>query len=181
MLVQYFKITILLLSTILLVGCSVKSPSVPSSDVDKLYRLILTTSNNIPPTEARRLSYDIFQKTAKLTEEFEIVSPPLWHNFLVNTGVRKKGLCYHWSDALFLHLKSQSYPSFEFHLVGANIGEYWSEHNAIVILPKGSKSIEDSIIIDPWRGSGKLYFSIVREDKKYKWSFRKDREYGVIK
>jgi len=59
-------------------------------------------------------------------------------------------------------------------MVGANTGEYWTEHNALVIVNKQGH-IEDGIVIDPWRDSGRLYFSKVKSDKKYIWSHRIDR------
>ena len=120
------------------------------------------------------LSQDIFHETQKLTKEFELTSPPLFHNSLVNLGIREKGLCYHWSDALYAHFLQKKYPHFEFHLVGADIGEYFSEHNALVVVGKGG-SIQNGILIDPWRNSGKLYFTKVVEDKKYQWEHREER------
>jgi len=62
--------------------------------------------------------------------------------------------------------------------VGANIGEYWSEHNSLVIVAKGML-IEEGIIIDPWRKGGELYFSKVKDDKKYIWQHRPSR--GCLK
>jgi len=103
-----------------------------------------------------------------------MTSPPQWHNFLVNTGLREKGLCHHWSDALYMHLSHKNYASFEFHLMGAHIGEYWSEHNVLLVVAKG-RDVQDGIVIDPWRGAGKLYFSAVKEDVSYHWKHRKKR------
>ena len=103
-----------------------------------------------------------------------MTSPPQYHNFLVNIGLKEKGLCYHWADALYLHFMKSDYPSFEFHLVGANIGEYWTEHNSLVIVGKG-KPITSGIIIDPWRNAGKLYFSKVKDDSSYSWMHRPSR------
>jgi len=120
------------------------------------------------------LSHDVFEETTRLTKSFKLTSPPWFHNFLVNIGLKEKGLCYHWSDALYMYLSKKQYPHFEFHLVGANIGEYFFEHNALVITAKGSKVLE-GVIIDPWRNSGKLYFSKVREDTKYRWEHRASR------
>ncbi|HSR74055.1 MAG TPA: hypothetical protein VLL31_04360, partial [Sulfurovum sp.] len=94
-------------------------------------------NSNITHSEAKQLSQDIFRKTQTLTKEFELTSPPVFHNFLVNVGLREKGLCYHWSDALYDYLSEKDYASFEFHLAGANIGEYFYEHNALVVVAKG--------------------------------------------
>jgi len=129
----------------------------------------------IPQAEAYRLSSDLFKTTATLVKRYKLTAPPLWHNFLVNIGLRKRGLCYHWSDALYSHFSSKEYPHFAFHLAGANIGEYWREHNALVVTSKKGK-VENGVVIDPWRNSGRLYFSKVREDKSYHWRHRPKRE-----
>jgi len=167
----FFKFAII---GLLLVGCAVTPEQVSQSKIDKLAKLLHTLDREVPVKESMYLSRDIFQKTRQLTKEFELTSPPIWHNFLVNIGVRKKGLCFHWSDALYLYLKQRGYQEYRFHLAGANIGEYFSEHNALVITGKDMK-VEDGVVIDPWRDSGKLYFSKVKEDKKYVWSHRTDR------
>lgn len=157
-----------------LVGCVVTSPPLSQSKTSELSKLLQTLNPNIPKVESFQLSRDIFNETVKLTKEFELTSPPWFHNFLVNTGVREKGLCYHWSDALYVYLLQKNYPNFEFHLVGTHIGEYFFEHNALVVVAKNGNVME-GVLIDPWRDSGKLYFSKVNEDKKYKWKHRSSR------
>ncbi len=157
-----------------LVGCVVTSPSPSESKTRELSKLLQTLDRSIPVEASLQLSHDIFNETAKLTKEFELTSPPWFHNFLVNVGVRKKGLCYHWSDALYVHFLEKNDPYFEFHLVGAHIGEYFFEHNALVAVAKNGKVLE-GVLVDPWRDSGTLYFSKVNKDKKYKWVHRSSR------
>jgi hypothetical protein len=175
MLRHFFKLFIV---TFFFVGCVNHTHIAEEDNVVKLSKILHTLTPHEPSSETMQLSRDIFAKTAKLTREFEMTSPPQYHNFLVNVGIKEKGLCYHWSDALYSYVTTQSYPSFEFHLVGANIGEYWSEHNSLVIVAKGG-SIDEGIIIDPWRKGGKLYFSKVKDDKKYIWQHRPSR--GCLK
>lgn len=149
-------------------------PLTSQTNLRQLSTLLQSLDKNISEVEARHLSKDIFEHTEKLRKEFDMTSPPLLHNFLVNVGVREKGLCYHWSDALYVYLAQKNYPSFEFHLMGSDIGKYFLEHNVLVVVTKGRK-VEDGIIIDPWRDSGKVYFSKVSEDTKYKWKHRANR------
>ncbi len=149
-------------------------PSVSQNKIRELSLLCQSMDSTIPKSEAIQLSKDIFHKTRQLTEAFEMTYPPQFHNFLVTVGVREKGLCYHWSDALYLYLSKKHYPAFEFHLVGANVGEYFFEHNALVVVVKGGK-IKEGIIIDPWRESGELYFSKVEDDPDYVWIHRPTR------
>lgn len=169
--IHFFKFFIL---SFLFAGCTVVPTRAPESQISKLSNLLQALGKHIPKSESKKLSRDIFLKTEQLTKDFKLTSPPLWHNFLINVGVRKKGLCYHWSDALYIYLKSGHYRDYTFHMVGANIGEYFFEHNALVIISRGDK-IKNGVIIDPWRNSGKLYFSMVKDDVKYVWSHRKDR------
>lgn len=165
----------LLFFSFFLVGCvAVSAPSLSETKMTQLSQLLQGLDKHIPQEEARQLSQDIFYKTQQLTKEFELTSPPQYHNFLVNVGLREKGLCYHWSDALYLYLSQKKYVSFELHLMGANIGEYLYEHNILVVVAKGGR-VEDGIIIDPWRDSGELYFSKVNDDTKYKWKHRSER------
>lgn len=167
----FFK---LLFFAFFLTGCVVTVPLTPQTQMTQLSRLLGSLDENISKAEAMQLSRDIFEHTEKLTKEFNMTSPPLWHNFLVNVGIREKGLCYHWSDALYISLSKKQYSSFEFHLMGADIGKYFLEHNVLVVVAKDEK-VEDGVIIDPWRDSGKVYFSKVSEDTKYQWKHREDR------
>lgn len=168
---HFFK---LILFSLLLVACQVAPKTVPQSQIETLAKLLQSLERSVPHKESLQLSRELFQKTKELTKEFKLTSPPLWHNFLVNTGLRQKGLCFHWADALYLHLKKQKYTDFSFHLVGANIGSYFFEHNALAVTNKKG-DIESAVLIDPWRNSGNLYFSKIRDDQKYTWTHRLDR------
>ncbi len=167
---HYFKLVCLAF----LVGCTVKVPSISQYNVKELSVLLTSLDRQVPPKEAMLLSQDIYQKTQELTKNFKLMYPPAWHNTLVNVGLREKGLCYHWSDALYTYLNAQDYTSFEFHLLGANINEYFFEHNALAIVAK-NKKVEDGLVIDPWRNSGKLYFSRIKDDVSYQWKHRINR------
>ncbi len=169
--VIFFK---LLFPAFFLVGCVVSAPLTPQSTLTQLSTLFQSLDENISEEEAMQLSRDIFHQTQLLSKEFELTSPPLWHNFLVNVGIREKGLCYHWSDALYIYLSQKTYSSFDFHLMGADIGKYFLEHNVLVVVAKDGK-VENGVIIDPWRDSGKVYFSKVKEDLNYKWVHRAER------
>lgn len=155
-------------------GCAVTPVSVSKHKTMQLSQMLQSLGNDISVKESISLSHNIFHHTSKLTKKFKLTSPPIFHNFLVNVGAREKGLCYHWSDALYEYLSKKEYFSFEFHLVGANIGEYFFEHNALVVTAKKGDLV-NAVLIDPWRDSGKLYFSKVKDDKKYQWFHRPSR------
>lgn len=164
----------LFLLTVLLTSCAVKVPKQEKGSTLKLTHLLLSLDSKISIGEATQLSKEIFAQTALLSTQFHMTSPPQYHNFLVNVGLREKGLCYHWSDALYRHFIQKEYPSFAFHLMGANIGEYWDEHNTLVVSAK-DKEPKKGVVIDPWRNAGKLYFSKVVDDTAYRWIHRPTR------
>jgi len=164
----------LILISFFFTGCTQTASQVSQSKIEELSFLLKSLDNSIPQKESMDLSKDIFYKTKQLTEEYEMTSPPQLHNFFVTVGIREKGLCYHWSDALYLYLSAKKYDSFEFHLMGANIGEYFSEHNALVVVAKGGK-VKEGVIIDPWRKPGELYFAKVKDDPDYVWQHRPTR------
>lgn len=171
---KFFKLFLFSLLSLSFISCAVKIPIAKEKNILKLSQLLQGLEENITQEEAIKLSKELFTQTAVLAHTFQMTSPPQYHNFLVNVGLKEKGLCYHWSDTLYKHFNKQDYLSFEFHLMGVSIGEYWHEHNSLVVGTKGKK-IEEGIVIDPWRYSGKLYFSKVKEDAKYQWQHRPSR------
>ena len=163
-----------LLWVLLLAGCSVKPQLPTSSRIQQLTHQLRSLDPAIPQAEAKSLASDLFATTATLVRHYELTAPPLWHNFLVNIGLRHKGLCYDFSDALFLHLRKERYPHFAFHLAVANRGAYFKEHNALLIIAKG-KEAEQGLIVDAWRHSGRLYVVPFDKDKTYRWRHRSER------
>jgi len=163
-----------LLLSLFFLGCTGTSSELSQNRVEALLELLGSLDKSISSKETELLSHEIFKETVKLTKKFKPVSEPHFNNFLINVGVKDKGLCYQWSDALYLHFSKKDYSHFEFHLLVSSKGEYLYEHNVLVVVAKGGEVLE-GIVIDPWRNSGELYFSKVSEDKKYKWKHREKR------
>jgi len=155
-------------------ACAVKITPANTTQIHALSELLSDMDRSVPKEESLALSRDIFYKTRLLAKEFKMISPPQYHNFLVNIGLRDRGLCYHWADELYGYLSQQHYSSFTFHFVGANIGQYWTEHNALVVVAR-ELQIKKGIVIDPWRNAGRLYFSKVKDDISYHWVHRPRR------
>ncbi len=149
------------------------SPDMSVSDQKKLYRML--TKSGIDAKEARVLSAEAITQSIKLADKYGVTTPPLFHNFLVNIRAKQRGLCYQWSDDLYSHLKRFRFRTVSIRPVGANIGSYWTEHNALVALPAGSRSLDKGVLLDPWRRSGRLYFVPIAQDPEYRWVIRTDR------
>ena len=170
---QWISRLLLLLS---LTACSPHFNPVPvSTQEHALYTQLSKTVKGIDAAEARHLSKEAILYSRELATQYKVSTPPLVHNFLVNVGMKERGLCYQWSDDLYAHLQSFHFRSIQLKPVGANIKKYWSEHNALVVLPKHDDTMRYGVLLDPWRGSGRLYFVPILKDPEYKWRIRTDR------
>ena len=109
--------------------------------------------------------------SSQLKDRYDLVKPPLYHNFLVNIGVKKRGLCWHFAYDMLSSAKKLNLKNFDYYIGGANINDYWKEHNSLIVTCKGCSFVE-GIVLDPWRNSGDLYFSKVKNDKNYSWTQR---------
>ncbi len=161
----------LLLLSILFVGCTSNQP-IPNVQNIKIQKLeSLLNSLHVDKKEAKDLAKKSIIYSRTLAKEYNLVKPPLFQNFLVNIGLRKKGLCWQFAYDMLSFVKKQNYKSFDYYIGGANVGDYWREHNVLVVTCRGCK-FQDGILLDPWRDSGDLYFSKIKDDKEYKWKQR---------
>lgn len=102
-----------------------------------------------------------------LANEYQLVSPPLYQNHLVNTGKRKRGLCVEWRKDLMEHLSALNQRSFDFHWGVAHHDSEWRYHSSVIVTAKG-RPFREGIVLDPWRNSGMLFWTPVKEDR-YPW------------
>ena len=155
----------------LFAGCAGIS-TVPNNYDTKIKKLeTLIDSLHVDKKEAMDLARKSINYSQTLAKQYNLVKPPIFQNFLVNIGLRKKGLCWQFAYDMLAFVKKQNYKSFDYYIGGANIGNYWNEHNVLVVTCKGC-SFKDGILLDPWRNSGNLYFSKLNDDKKYTWKQR---------
>jgi uncharacterized protein YceK len=118
--------------------------------------------------EAKELATLAVTHSKLLANRYNLVSPPLYHNFLVNSGQRSRGLCFHFVEDLAKEIKSRNFKSFDFKWGRANADKL-DEHNVIVVVKKGSRDFKNGVILDAWRRSGRLYFIKVKDDPKYRF------------
>ena len=147
---------ILILSFFLISGCgSVKYSNLHSSNdyqkIEKLKKLLSTVSSN--KEEVNELATLAITKPRELANRYNLATPPQYHNFLVNSGQRSRGLCYHFVQDIQKEINSRGFKSFSFKWGVANQNKL-DEHNVIVVMPKNGGNFEDGIILDGWRDSG---------------------------
>jgi len=169
------RYTLISLCMLFIISC--REPLPIYQKQSKLYHLLISLNPNVDKKEALLLSQDVLKYSQYLKSKFNPIIEPHFNNLLVNIGIKSHGLCYEWSDRVYLHLKKQQkrYRDFRFNLVVSNKGDYFLEHNSCVIRYK-NQPLQDGIIVDLWRDIDDIYIARVYNDSDYRWSERLDRE-----
>ncbi|MBA2242664.1 MAG: hypothetical protein H0W04_07215 [Chthoniobacterales bacterium] len=131
-------------------------------------------SPSVRRTEAQRLALCAQLTSAKLARDYHAVAPALLQNLLVNTGFRRRGLCYQWTEDLLSQLQRLKLDSLDLQWGVARAGTL-REHNCAVVTAKGD-SFQRGIVLDPWRYGGRLFWRRVPRDY-YPWQ-RDDSPYA---
>jgi hypothetical protein len=127
---------------------------------------ITALSSDVDAKEAREVADRAYLTSERLARDYRVIGPPLFHNFLVNIGVRERGLCFQWARDLFAKLNEVPLRTLALHWGAARAGT-WREHNCVVVTAK-SRPFEKGIVFDAWRHSGRLFWSPVQTDH-YPW------------
>lgn len=135
--------------------------------IEDLRKAIIALDPGVDPREARETAYEAVVYPMHLSNEYQLVWPPSLQNIFVNSGSKPRGLCFQWATDMLTQLKKLNPETLDFHWGIAKRGTR-HEHNTAVVTAKG-KPFNSGIILDPWRGSGNLYWLPVTEDPKYEW------------
>jgi hypothetical protein len=160
---------------ILLNGCASQGPrlephpAIAEQRIGELNRAILALGDDIDASEARRAARIAIEYSLQLAREYEITDSALVHNIKVNLGLKPRGLCVDWTRDLITRLKQEKFHSLDLHWAIANYERAFRlEHSTVVISARGA-SLEQGLVLDPWRYSGELYWSPTLLDKDYSW------------
>ena len=99
---------------------------------------------------------------------------PIFNNFLVYYGLRKRGYCYQWSEDLLLALDTLKLKTLELHWGEAYAGTY-RENNCVVVTAKG-QPFDRGMILECWRHFGHLRWNLVPSDEDRYYENRKYAE-----
>ena len=137
----------------------------PRSDLDKAEALadqLAALSPRVDRNEAKLLADGAYATASQLRRQYRMFGTPIFNNFLIYHGLRKRGYCYQWSEDLLVALDALQLKSLELHWGEANPGN-WRENNCLVVTAKG-QSFRSGIVLDCWRHLGHLYFRPVGSD-----------------
>lgn len=161
----------------LLAGCgggpSPQMQDVAPGDTDAkiaaVTRALIALGPGVEPEEAARVARIAVLRPLDWAEEWQVTDPPLRHNIKVVHGLREKGVCRDWTNALTAALHAERLRSIDLHVGVANARNPRLEHVSVIVSARGAPMAE-GLILDPWRiGQGRLWFGRVSEDPRYKW------------
>lgn len=170
-----FKISLAISLLSALTGCTglrPVSPQIglslenPHTSIESLVSELAALGPSVDKEEAQRLAVCAHESSLELAMRYRVARPPAFHNFLVNTGMKQRGLCYHWAEDLWAKLEALNLVTLELNWGMARAGTY-REHNCVVVTARGAP-FETGIVLDAWRQSGNLVWKHVSSDK-YPW------------
>nr|WP_255596717.1 hypothetical protein [Cognatishimia sp. MH4019] len=136
----------------------------PAPLADALAALDPTVSR----AEANRAAALAFRLAAQLARDYQVTDPPLIHNSKVHAGLRDRGLCNHFAEDMLARLRQESFQTLKLHWATSPSTPLRIVHHAPAI-SSANGTFRDSIILDAWRNSGRLFWAPVSEDTRYNW------------
>jgi hypothetical protein len=139
---------------------------VPARDFAKAQELskqFAALSPRVDPSEAKLLAECAYATVARLRQQYQMFGTPIFNNFLVYHGLRKRGYCYQWTEDLLLALDMLQLKTLELHWGEAHAGT-WMENNCLVVTAKG-QAFDRGMILDCWRHFGHLRWNLIPSDE----------------
>ncbi|XDA99349.1 hypothetical protein AB1M95_05415 [Sulfitobacter sp. LCG007] len=134
-----------------------------------LAALLRSLGPGVDPEEAERAARISLLYPRQLRQEYGVTDPPVIHNIKVNSGLRPRGLCWHWAEDMEKRLRSENFRTLDVHRAIANAGNPLRlEHSTALLSAKGAPW-NRSVVVDPWRFGGTLFWSKVVDDTRYRW------------
>lgn len=153
---------------ILMIGGCAEKPTADQSNIDKLAMEIQGLGPDVDPAEAKRAAHIAYTYSLQLAQEYQITDPPIVHNAKVINGYRERGLCNHWAEDINKRLKQEQFRTLKMHWATALPTTFRIIHHTAVVTRRGD-TIDNGIVLDPWRYGGVLFWSKTRADKRYNW------------
>ena len=143
-------------------SASVQVPRSDSAKAEELANQLAALSPRVDRSEAKLLADCAYASVRRLRQQYSMFGTPIFNNFLIYHGLKKRGYCYQWSEDLLIALDALRLTSLELRWGESNPGN-WRENNCIVVTAKGHP-FRSGIMLDCWRHLGHLYFRPVVAD-----------------
>jgi hypothetical protein len=132
------------------------------ANAEALANQLTALSPQVDRNEAKLLADCAYATVSQLRRRYHMFGTPIFNNFLIYHGLKKRGYCYQWSEDLLIALDALRLTSLELRWGEANPGN-WRENNCLVVTARG-QPFRSGIMLDCWRHLGHLYFGPVASD-----------------
>lgn len=133
--------------------------------IKQLRSALVTLAPDVDPREAELLSVTVHTMSRALAREYGVTGDPAVHNFLINTGQRKRGYCAHYVRDIGTRLREMNFKTLVLHW-GAAYAKTSDESNCLVVTAR-NQPFQEGILLDAWRHGGELFWSKVDQDREY--------------
>ncbi|PYL06278.1 MAG: hypothetical protein DME33_14175 [Verrucomicrobia bacterium] len=146
-----------------------KSPGsfeVPRSDLtnaEALANQLTALSPRVDRQEATLLADCAYATINQLRRQYRMFGTPIFNNFLIYHGLRKRGYCYQWTADLLVALDALKLKTLELHW-GESYAGTWRENNCLVVTAKG-QPFERGMMLECWRHMGHLNSHLLLSDE----------------
>jgi len=103
---------------------SFEVPKNDSANAQALARQIASLSPRVDQNEAALLANCAYATVNRLRRQYHMFGTPIFNNFLVYHGLRKRGYCYQWTADLLVALDALKLKTLELHWGEAYAGTY---------------------------------------------------------
>jgi hypothetical protein len=140
-----------------------------AQDKESIYNLrnalIALSPGTVDPHEAELLSTTAHVTSRQCARDYGVVGDPAFHNYLINIGLKKKGICADYTRDIGARLRDTRFKTLVLHW-GAAWAKESEENNALVVTARDQPFI-DGIVLDGWRRAGRLFWCQVKDDAEY--------------
>lgn len=171
--IRHFLALFLTFAAVALAGCATQPPTASQNEIDELASAIRSLSPTVDPTEAQTAATISYTYSQYLAREWNVTDSAIIHNAKVINGLREKGLCNDWAEAMTARLRQENFETLDLHWATSPPTAFRIIHHSALISAKGA-SMYEGLILDPWRNSGALTWAPTREDTRYNWRPRSE-------
>ena len=148
------------------VCCGVAASAQDEKSIKELSAALVALSpRTVDAREAELLSETAHRASRECAREYGVTGDPAVHNFLINIGAKKKGICADYTHDIGARLREMRFETLVLHW-----GTAWekesSENNALIVTAR-NQSFYDGIVLDGWRRAGRLFWCHVKDDDEY--------------
>ncbi|MHA6324653.1 hypothetical protein [Roseivivax sp. CAU 1753] len=163
----------LLCAGLILTACGApvepERPAASQAEIAALAAAFRDLDPGVDPEEASRAARIAITYPMELRALYQVEDGPILHNTKVNTGLKRRGLCWHWAQDMERRMAQEAFRTLDLHrAVAPPRNLFRLEHSTLVISAAGA-DMPEGLVLDPWRMGGPLYWGPVRADPSYDW------------